>query len=443
MSLSFVSKTDLDIPSPSVSADKVRADIIRSCGVVSQIPVPDALKVLSIVDRYVGVDREQEKELSKNLFHLFPYMQEQVKEISERMPLEQREPLEKLANDFIPQFRKKISLLPIAHSPLVVLQYDKEQQQVGLAAMLEAVRDSLEKSKDAIPSYDREELDQDCLALLEKNKMEPFTNALNERYGQKPTVSKKDQLYFFQCIKDIVQTQKKFASALPPISYKEGDSQGFMYAIKKEGKIRGYLFGTMHYLDYMELEMLADISPEVQKRLYECSILGTECVIKLKKEEPSSKDSVDRVLAACASGRGIVNLGIDDEDRDYMFCDLMKRKFLEFQKCKPSGSSVSDITQASAKAYLSGNIELMKAASLMQEALHPSSKIDDEVMQRRNARMADNIDQMLKASYAVGTDLQNAPPKIFFAVGCDHLLSSKDNMVQRLSQKGYTLEAIH
>jgi hypothetical protein len=125
-------------------------------------------------------------------------------------------------------------------------------------------------------------------------------------------VEEKDLKYLDEWVKEIVDCQRLFQTFLPPSVCETGKSKGFSCTIKKNGELRGWLYGTMHNCTTKEMTNAGKLSESVYQRLKQCSVLGTE--IKIFTE--SDKGSVENSLMAFARANAIVNLGLDSVERD-------------------------------------------------------------------------------------------------------------------------------
>ena len=283
-------------------------------------------------------------------------------------------------------------------------------------------------------------------------KLKAHLENMPARFSYQQCLLKEDRPYVANWLQEIEAFQKKCSPFLPPIesSLEDGDSEGVSFVIKKNGRIRGYLQGTMHYLVpelIPETGEVLKVSKAVQQRLFECAYIATEIAMQptvpsiLNGGEISGPDidSIDQVLVKSAYNRAIPNIGIDEEDRGGLISHL-------------SGSSNSSATELNKdmiavvlQAILSSGFKpLMDAIRTgdankikkMLDSEAPSVK-DIEINAIRNQRMAENIDILLNASPS---------QKGFFAIGAEHLIATKaepESVVELLAKKGWAVELIH
>lgn len=226
-------------------------------------------------------------------------------------------------------------------------------------------------------------------------------------------------------IQEIVDSQKLFKKCLNAPSYENGNSKGVLYKIKKDGKTRGYLFGTMHQLISPELKKASKISSCVYQKLCKCAIIGTE--IKISS---CALGSVEENLINVAKTQGIVNFGIDAEERYEL-----KNEIKSLEKLNKTEQNEEDMKQQLceiAKAYELGNEERLKTLLVNIDS---SSKIK-EIEKTRNGLMAQNIHAFLKACESNGK--KTILSKCFFAMGIIHLVED-NNVAEILSKRGWEL----
>jgi len=220
---------------------------------------------------------------------------------------------------------------------------------------------------------------------------------------------------------EILSCQKIVKPFLTEISFNPQGSKGLTYKIKKEGKTRGYLFGTMHYLVTPEMRKAGDLAGIIFKRLTKCAVIGTEVVVRRKTRH----DSVESRLMEVANLRGIANFGIDTAER----------KELENKKIEDSKFSDSEIIEYVARlvqSYIGGDVTQLKQ-------LICNTPRDLSIEQKRDAQMANNIDLFLKTADVLGETRKETPFRSFFAIGAAHLLR-EESIPSLLAEKGWTLQ---
>jgi hypothetical protein len=480
----------------SARLQKVRSEILQTYTFIAQMPELVSKSIVPIINEYVGSDPEQEAQLSEDLsdaviqllwgkdkrIELFNYpfaLWEKMHAFNDEMDKikgllfssscadeqETSEVAKYLKQKLIQDLKKQIGSLPFAQSSILEVSLNVEQLTIIFAKFFETSVQFFKKRFDelsflpcdGISAFASLSVFLTQMAVLNKETQLLPLRALFNRYTQKRTLLKSDAPFIKNWIRDIISTRKKYTKWLPLPVYRKGDAHGFTFVIKKEDLVRGYLFGTYHYLDKIVGGYeVAKISKAVQKRLDECAVLGTEvaatesdsegwgrlfldAVISSKYDHPSS---VEAALIHRAYYRGIVNFGIDAEDRDY---GLNRRDSFGIEAL-PKGEKLepNDVVKARFSLYRSGYFATTKSLLLEEETMHPpSSKVKIEFSSLRNESMAENMDNMLKACDEVGQEVQEAPSKCFFAIGADHLVPTKalpNSVVELLAKKGWTVE---
>lgn len=464
------------IEKASVKLERVRGEILKTQTFLAALPEATVRSILPIINEFVGADEVQEAQLSEDLAHVFEgnfklsifyrsfalmrkcmLFAEEFSKIPVSQSTDKTSGLT-LAKACHQNIQKQIASLPFSHSSVYEVSLSAESTGIFFSKVIETLDRFTEEfvtpERRAALKGSREKLSEingEALLLPVRH--------LYAKYGQKKTLMKSDGPFLKEWVKDIVSTQKKYATAIPPVVYEEGDSQGLSFSIKKEGQIRGYLHGTMHSMDYMKLYELSRISKIVEQRLYECVILSTEIAVNEEDDlftnaifssEVGIPSSVESALIARAYHRGIANLGIDAEERNELISSLpasLPKKFqegIELLFLEQKLKILKDPNfQNLFSSYRRGDLEGYQAAMLKVEETHPESEKAIENISARNLAMAENIDRLIKACEEVGTEIHEPHLKCFFAVGVSHLIHPKEEsntVVKLLVKKGYLVE---
>lgn len=215
-----------------------------------------------------------------------------------------------------------------------------------------------------------------------------------------------------QWVDEIIECQKLFKPFVTfPILNEEG-AKGVMYKIQTEGKTLGYLFGTFHYALSLELYKATKLSATVVKRLLKSTILGTE--IKLNPNKGSLLSVEDRLLKI-ARKQGIVNFGIDTEERDGLMGQVLGLSETDNQMSCEEKEVIMQSLDEFAKAYQIGDVEKLSLIA------NKESDLDWKLAQKRDVCMAQNMDAFLKVAKS-----KKEPYRSFFAIGTNHLLHHRD-----------------
>ena len=259
---------------------------------------------------------------------------------------------------------------------------------------------------------------------------------IHKRIPQNLVILKADRPYLNEWMREIVHLQRESSQILPPPLLEEGDSQGVTFAITRGRKIYGYLFGTLHQLDSMpDAENVIKISKEVQKRLSECAILGTEILC----ERGRTQYSIEGTLYQSAEKRGIINLGIDDEDREYL--SAVRDKIWAKLHKGPLKSPIIALTRILMSPYRSGDVEKMK--NIFEGMASSFSKELIQIELIRNVTMAENIDHILRESHSLEKET-GILLKCFFAIGTFHVISTSSiqSVAELISRKGWSVRPL-
>ena len=249
-----------------------------------------------------------------------------------------------------------------------------------------------------------------------------------------PTLSSSTKKNLYKWLKEFVICSQLFKKFLPSLEPKYGRSKGLLYRITKEDKddIRGFLFATFHSIELKESYTITEsckCSWYVQKCLLYSDILVTE--VKVEKTTAKYICSVQENLANLAWDKGIINLGIDREEKPIkqeMETEVDHRRRI--------------LDHIEANEYCHGKID-----ALRQEIDNQPSEISTYNLERKSV-MVRNIDTLLRTMEEVAREISTTiTPKIFIALDVRRFISTKQQEVPNtvkamLSQRGWTIEFI-
>lgn len=447
--------------------DKVRGDFIRA-EILGSSPI-SLERPLEIINGYLGFDEGQYAEVSKSLYFSFVDQIPQLKDRMENGPWiseEQRSFLRDFSNGFLTTVQEQLSSLPFGRT-VEVMSLDKNQSQLVALKLFRSIYFNLDKFSDKFKEEDQNAV-QSFIQIFKSCSIDELLHP-----------SCREDLTSW--VREIVSCQGLFRKLLPSIVLEKGASKGFLFVIKKDGKTRGYLFGTIHYLTTPAMQKAAQVTEVVQKCLCESSILGTE---KASREHDPLV-SVDRRLEVLAESRGIVNFGIDGVVRSELEKDLQEKVLQESVKyvkeqmdllADPKATKKNDSDELSSqRSNSSSRVKRQKFEQAAPKKEEPTTSLDPvieaycsgdiktflqlrkhekipdgfekekfiNINHKRNQEMALNIDALLKACEKAGAEMHVETPKCFFAVGAAHLLFSKiipESVVDILSKMKWELQ---
>ncbi len=258
-------------------------------------------------------------------------------------------------------------------------------------------------------------------------------------------------------IQEAVECQQLFRTYLPSFEPKVGTSKGFLFKILKRGEIRGWLFATMHNIHSPEMLEATKLCGSIYKKLFQCALIATE--IKLSGSSLGG-DSIENHLLQFARSHGILNLGMDYEDRD---CDFEPEQFEkqnlltnisidesllektvgneilhnQLKETIENKKKLTGIMDQLAFAYMQGNAD--RFIEIDKEVYTDSSPSDLD--EKRQMALIKNTHNCLLAMEKV--KFENTVPKGFFPYGTSHLLEHKlhsKTIVQGLTELGWDVE---
>jgi len=278
----------------------------------------------------------------------------------------------------------------------------------------------------------------------------------------KEMISESDHPHLSALFTEIVECQRLIHTMQEQIGEDRDASKGALLRITKDGKIRGWLLGTMHDLERPSMVKAAKLSGTIYRKLQQCAILGTE----IKLREGALGDSVEDRLIDFARRNGVFNLGLDTPDRDealdrsqyekgrILYCGLNENTVIPEDADEKEAAQLKELIDIKkqnnaqldqfAKGYHEGNLGTMRAAC---ESIVNKNPTSNTVELKRQACLIHNIDACLRSLENVKREPGEELPKGFFGVGTAHVLcgvvgekSTVPDLIEGLRQRGWELE---